>query len=96
MRSHCGLIAAITALEGTLIAVGLQIQFQRLGLDERFVRHVVQDEMREIGLARDRTERREFGRCEAYEIGCIGMRVGNGIQHRRIRLRRNGDGAAEL
>src|SRR5262249_7881891 len=43
-------------------------------------RHVFDDEMREVGLARDRTQHGEFGRGETHEIARIGMRIGHRLE----------------
>jgi hypothetical protein len=51
-----------------MVAVRGEEQLQRLGFDDLTVGGIVDDDMGEIGLAGDRTERGEFRRREADEI----------------------------
>src|SRR5260221_13696709 len=67
-------------VERAVIAECAEIELQRLALDQPLARHVVDDEMREIGLAGDRTERSEFRAGEAHEVGLARMRVGDLLQ----------------
>ena len=55
--------------------------------DQPAVRDVVDDEMGEIGLARHRAEQGEF-QHEADKISAPGMRIGDGLQRRICRARR--------
>ena len=52
-------------VEGPVVAEGREVHLQRLGLDEPPVRRIVDDEVGEVGLRRDRAERGELGRGEA-------------------------------
>ena len=53
-------------VEGAVIAEAGDIEFQRFGFQQPLARHVVDHEMREIRLARDRADRGEFRRGEAH------------------------------
>ena len=53
-----------------------RIELERFRLDEPAVGHVVDHEMREVGLAGHRAERGELGRGEAGDVVRVGMRVG--------------------
>ena len=61
-------------VEGTVIAIGKEIEFERFTLDHFLGRNVIDHNMGEIWLAGDRAQRGEFGASEAYQI--IDIRVG--------------------
>ena len=97
MRSQTGASASTSRgdvdgaglVECAVIAEGCQVQLERLALDDPFVRHIVDDQMGEIRLARERAQRREFGAGETHQIDLAGVRVGHGLQHRLLGRRRN-------
>src|SRR5438132_13594427 len=68
-----------------MIAEARQKQFQRFGFDQCFHRAIVDDEMREIGLAGDRTKRGECWRGNADDIVRIRMWIGDARELRVIR-----------
>src|SRR5271170_839197 len=72
------------------------MQFQRFRFDQPTIGNIIDDEMREVGLARHRTNRRELGRGEARDVIDVRMRIGNALQGRRVRLVRNARGAPEM
>src|SRR5690242_2584538 len=72
-------------MKGAVIAEGAQVKLQRLALDEKAPRHIVDDEMREIRLTRDGTKRGEFGTGEAHEICFARMRIGHFLERRSVR-----------
>src|SRR3546814_2605740 len=55
-------------------------QLEALRFDDRRAGGVVDDEVREIGLAGHRTERGEFGRREAHEIQVAPARIGHIVE----------------
>ncbi len=65
-----------------MVAKAAQEQLERLRFDDRLAGHIVDHQMREIGLAGHRAERGEFGRGEAHQIGLAGARIGHIIEHR--------------
>src|SRR3546814_1796502 len=83
-------------MEARMIAEGTEEQLQRLGFDDRVARRIIDDEVREIGLAGDRAERREFGGGETDEIGPSRSRIGHVIQGRFFRRRRKRAGRPEM
>ena len=50
-----------------MVAEAAEEQFQRLGLDDRLARRVIDDQMREVGLPRHRAERGELGYREPHQ-----------------------------
>ena len=58
-----------------MIAEAGQVELEALGFDQPITRRVVDDKVREIGLARDQTQGREFRRNKAREIERVGMRI---------------------
>ena len=77
MRSQCGFSVSATPpadrhrhvlVEGAVVAERLQVELQRLRLDQPFVRHVVDDQDAEIRLAGHRADRGELGEGEAGEV----------------------------
>ena len=60
-------------MESTVIAEGSEIELEGFAFDEEFVGDVIDDDIGEIGLAGDGTERSKFGAGEADEI--VGSRV---------------------
>src|SRR5262249_2425442 len=83
-------------VERALVAEGEEIELQRLALDDPVLGRVVDDQVREIGLAGDRTERREFGAGEADRVEPILVRIGHALQHRFLRRGRDRRLMAEL
>ena len=51
-----------------MVAEGAEEQLEALAFDNSFGRRVVDHQVREIGLAGDRTQRGEFRRGEAHEV----------------------------
>ena len=83
-------------VEGAVISEGIQIELQRLRLDQELVRNIVDDEMREVRLAGDRAERGEFRHREARHVMGVRMRVRHPVENGGIGGGRNGGRAAEL
>ena len=105
IRRYLGLIAATTRLpmstvqsswKAAMLRKLARNSFSDLDSSSLRRRHIVDDEMREIGLTGDRTERGEFGRREAHDVIRIRVRIGHRVEHRFIGRRRNRNGAAEL
>src|SRR6516164_1765351 len=63
-------------MEGAMIAEAAEIELERLRFDEPLIRHIVDDQYAEIGLAGDRAERGEFRTGEAGEIIRARLRIG--------------------
>ena len=88
MRSHCGQALADPdrhiLMESGMIAERAQEQLEALRFDDRLGWRIVDHEMGEVGLAGDRTERREFRRGEADEVERARPRIGDIIEHRRF------------
>ncbi len=57
-----------------------EVELQRFAFDQPVARHVVDDEMGEVGLARHRAERGELGRGEAGDVVRVGVRVGDALE----------------
>ena len=72
-------------MEAGMVAEAAEEQLQRLRLDDRLARRIVDHQMREIGLAGDRAKRSEFGRGEAHKIERAGARIGHVIEPRFVR-----------
>ena len=68
-------------VESAMIAEARQEQLQRLGFDDGFVGRVIDHDMREIRLARNRAQRREFRDRETDQIIDVLMRVLDTLQH---------------
>src|SRR5436190_7998956 len=83
-------------MEGGMVAKGAEEQLQALRFDDRLGGRIIDDQMREIGLAGDRTQRREFGRREADEIKRAGTRVRDIIQFGGVGRRGQGAGLAKM
>ncbi len=83
-------------MEGAVVAEGVQEQLQRLGFDQPGLGRVVDHQMREIRLARDRTEAGEFRRGEAGEIEAVRMRVRHALEHGFLGTGEAADRMAEL
>ena len=64
-----------------MVAEAAQEQFERLGFDDRLAGNIVDDEVREVGLAGDGAQRGELGRREPDEIRATRPRVRNIIEH---------------
>src|SRR5262249_61039079 len=71
-------------VEGAVVAEGVKIELERLGLHKPAVRYVVDDEMGKVGLASYRAQRGELRRREAGGIGRVRMWVGHAIKHRLV------------
>src|SRR5271156_4651437 len=71
-------------MERGVIAKRTEIELQRLAFEDRHLRGVVDHQMGEIGLARERTHRSEFGTGKANKIKQPRMRVWHGFEHRRV------------
>ena len=71
-------------MEGAVIAEAREIELQRFRLDEEAVRHIIDDQMREIRLAGDRAERGEFRRGEARHVMRVRVRVRHAVEQRLI------------
>jgi hypothetical protein len=74
-------------VEGAVVAEGGEVELERLRLHQPGVGHVVDDEMREVGLAGDGAQARELGRREAGGVVRVGMRVRYAVEHGRIGAR---------
>jgi hypothetical protein len=72
-------------VECAVIAKGLQVQLERLALDEPAARYLVQHEVCEIGLPGNRAQRREFRHGKAHETDLAWMRVRHALEQRFIR-----------
>lgn len=83
-------------VEGAVVAEAGQIQLQALRLDQPVARHIVDDDVGEVGLARHRAQAGELGRGEARHIERVGVRIGHAFQHRLFRVGRGGGLGAEL
>src|SRR6516165_10514344 len=71
-------------MESAVIAEAVEVKLERLGLDQEVSGHVIDHQMREIGLAGDRAETGELRRGEARHVVGIGMRVGYAVKHRLL------------
>ena len=69
-------------VERAVIAEAGEIKLQRFGFQQPLLRHIVDHQMREIGLAGDRAERGEFGRCKSRHIIGVRVRIGNAVELR--------------
>src|SRR5256714_11968522 len=67
-------------MEGAVIAEARDIELQGFGLQQPLTRYIVDHQMREIGLARYRAQRREFRRREPHQVIRIILRIGNAIE----------------
>src|SRR3546814_9549580 len=63
-----------------MVAEAGQEELEALRFDDRLAGGIVDDEMREIGLAGHRAERGEFGRGEADEIQLARARIGHIVE----------------
>ena len=71
-------------VEAAVIAERAEEQLQALRLDDGLARRIVEHQMREIGLPRDRAERGELRRGEADKVERPRTRVGHVIEFRRF------------
>ena len=69
-------------MKGTVVAKCAQIKLERFGFDQILIRHIVNHQMRKVGLAGHRAKRGELGRGEAHAVIDIGLRVRNFLEHR--------------
>ena len=83
-------------MKARMIAEAGQIQLKRLALDDASFRHIVDHQMREIGLTGDRADIREFGCGEADQIARDGVRIGHAFKDCGFRGGRHVAGAAQL
>src|SRR3546814_14189239 len=67
-------------VEPRMVAEAGQEELEALRFDDRLAGGIVDDEMREIGLAGHRAERGEFGRGEADEITLAPARIGHIVE----------------
>jgi hypothetical protein len=72
-------------VEGAVVAEGRKVELERLRLHQPGVWHVVDDQMREVGLTGDGAQARELGRREASRVVRIGMRVRHPVEHGLVR-----------
>ena len=79
-----------------MVAEGAEEQLEALRFDDGRGGRIVDDEMREIGLAGHRAERGELGRGEADEIERARARIGHIIERRFLRGGGQGAGLAEM
>ena len=105
MRSHFGfkqrgeLLAdrdRAFLMERAMIAETVQVKLERLRLHEPSLRHVVDDQRGEVGLAGDRAHHGEFGEGEARDVIRVRMRIAHAVEHRLVRGSGDRRGAAEL
>ena len=68
-------------VEIAVVAEREQVELQALALHHALIRHVVDVDRGEIGLACDRTEARELGTVELHEVIVFGMLVLEGLEH---------------
>src|SRR6185312_6593056 len=71
-------------VEIAVIAKSAEEELQRLALDQPFAGDVIDHEMREVGLAGDRAQGREFRGREAHQVNGVGMRVGDRLELGRV------------
>ena len=97
MRSHFGAmrrdeiagdLQRAVLVKGAVVAKASEIKLQRLRLDQPFGGDIVDDDMREIWLARHRAERGELRRGEAHQIGRVLVRVGHEVEFSLVRRSR--------
>ena len=74
-------------MEPAVIAVGPEVELQRLRLDQPVRRRIVDDQVCEIRLPGHRAQRREFRDRKPRQVERIGLRVGHTLQHRIVRAR---------
>src|SRR5205814_8967286 len=74
-----------------MVAERAEEQLEALALDDGVAGRIVDHEVGEIGLARHRAQRSEFGGGEAYEVKRARPRVRHIIEHRFVG--RSGQGA---
>src|SRR5262249_26825959 len=65
-------------VEGPGVAEGPDVELQALQLDAQPVRHVVENERREVRLARLRAQTGEFRYFHVYPVVPRGLRIGEG------------------
>ena len=83
-------------MEGRLVAEAVEIELQRLALDQLGARHVVDHEMGKVGLAGDRAQRGELGRGKADHVQAAGARIGDIVQYGRFGRGWQGAGLAQM
>src|SRR5262249_17095792 len=83
-------------VEAAVVAEACEIKFERLRLEEPPARGVVDDEEREVRLPGDRAEHGELRRREARDVTGVRVRIGDAIERREVRRRRNARGPAEM
>src|SRR3546814_300627 len=71
-------------VKARMVAERAEEELEALRFDDRFAGGVIDDEMREIGLAGHRAERRELGRGEADEIKLARARIGHIVENGRF------------
>ena len=78
-------------MEGAVVAEAVEVELQRLRLDQPAARHVVDHHDAEVGLAGDRADRGEFRKRETRDVIRVGLRVRHAVEHRLVG--RGGQGA---
>ena len=72
-------------VERPVVAEGGEEQLQRLRFNEPVLGRVVDDEVREIGLAGHRAQAGELGRGEAGDVVGIRVRIWHALERRLVR-----------
>src|SRR5450432_1393810 len=67
-------------MERAMIAKARDKKLQGFRFQQPLARHIVDDEMREIRLPGDRTERGEFRRGEAHHVIGVALRIGHAVE----------------
>src|SRR5688572_18338621 len=72
-------------VKGAMIAERGEVQLERLGFHQPIARYVVDHEVREVWLACDGAQRREFGGRETSHIKRVCMWIAYALEHRLVR-----------
>src|SRR5262249_7793071 len=67
-------------VEGALVAVAPQVELERLELDTKLIRHVLDPDAREVGLPRERAKARELRTIELDQVVPLRPGVGEGLE----------------
>src|SRR5690349_2135448 len=79
-----------------MVAERAEEQLEALRFDYGLLRSIVDDEMREVGLAGDRAQRGKFRRGETHEVERTFPWVRHTVEHRFVRRSGQGAGLAEM